>query len=418
VNDATQATGTMGAIHAEGAMPRVTVLAGEADRAAVMARLRAAGWGGVPIERGAINADRSPADVARAVAAHLEWAPPSDALVAVAPPWWLGVAAQARDAATDPAPRRWMVCPVPDPIARRGRDDVHTMAALDALTRASADWVAPVDGPAGLAHLLEHHSAGRLSAMPNTARDLLRRAEAATTTLGVVLVHHDRPVWVNAALASLACQTRPADRLVVVDAASTRPEARAALAESVARHGGDATPILWRRDPSLGAARMAGADALNTDWVLFMDDDNIAPPEALATFARAATTGGAEIWTCWAALFAGETPPDRTEHADAWYRPLGPVPGLMGRRNDLGDANMLVGRRTFLALGGFDPDPTVGAEDWDFLVRAWIAGTGQRVIPRPLVWKRLSPGSMSRTMDQDRARRRVLRLLRAAGCPV
>ncbi|WP_176793521.1 glycosyltransferase family 2 protein [Rhodospira trueperi] len=357
------------------------------------------------------------AETARLVAERLHRLAPVDALLAVGPPWWLGIAARIRAAALDPDPPRWLVCPEADPVARDGRDDAHILADLDALARAEADWI----GRPG-ALLADVRTARDLTAwlesLSHAARHRRRCADARRVSVGVVLVHHDRPRWLGAALDSLRAQTRPPDQVVVVDAASSCPRARAALDALAAREDAFPMRVLWRAESSLGAARGVGVDALDMDWVLFMDDDNIAPPGAVEDFARAAATESADIWTCWAALFAGEAPPSGGSGADGWYRPLGPVPGLLARGNNLGDANMLVRRAAFRALGGFDPDPTVGAEDWDFLVRAWLAGVRQGVIPRPLVWKRLSPDSMSRTMDHDRARTRVVGRLRAGGLPV
>jgi GT2 family glycosyltransferase len=205
-----------------------------------------------------------------------------------------------------------------------------------------------------------------------------------------------------------------------VDAASTDPAARArAQALAVALRPEPAV-FLRRTEASLGAARSAGVDRIGTDWVLFLDDDNALADDAVAVFAQAAATGRAAVWTAWAILFEGHGPPAGTpaDAADAsLYAPLGPVPGLMGRSNCLGDAGLLVARETYQALGGFDPDPHTGAEDWDFLVRAWLAEVPQRVIPRALLWKRLSADSMSATMDRVRAAGRVRARLRAAGLP-
>lgn len=168
---------------------------------------------------------------------------------------------------------------------------------------------------------------------------------------------------------------------------------------------------------------MAGVQALResraaaSDWVLFMDDDNALVPDALHVFAGAAATGAADIWTCWASLFCGPDPASATD--TTLYAPLGPVPALLGGDdNQLGDATLLIRVAAFMALGGFDPDPTTGAEDWDLLVRAWLEGVPQRVIPRPLLHKRLSSTSMSATMDRTRAAARVRGRLRARGLPV
>ncbi len=348
-------------------------------------------------------------------------------VVAVGAPWWLGIAAQARAAALDPWPGRWLIWPSTDDTLdpRTPPSWVHEAAALDRLARTSASWIAP-PGPAGDATLPDAADPDRrawirwLDTLPHPARDLAARAQARARriTLGVVLVHRDRPTLAAAALESLAAQTRRPDALAVVDAASTDPATVAAVRARLAAIHPTRARLIERDSPSLGAARRAGAEAVTTDWLLFLDDDNRLPPEALATFARAAATGAADIWTCWAALVHGDGPPPADPDPGPVYRPLGPVPGLAGTANVLGDANLLIRRDTFFHLGGFDPDPTTGAEDWDLLVRALLAGIPQAVIPRVLLWKRQAPSGMAATMDHVRARDRVLRHLRAAGLPV
>jgi GT2 family glycosyltransferase len=388
--------------------PLIAVVASGADGLPLVRRCRARGWRVAPI--GPPPDAATPAALARAVAAVLEGVGP-DVVIAAAPPWWLGVAAQARMADTVDRAARWLLIPAPDSPAapaRIARAAALERAALDRMAREAADWIGAPTVPAD-ARLPDADGDG--------PPDVRCGAGRAPVSLGVVLVHRDRPDLAARALASLTAQTRPPDALAVVDAASTDPEAVARLGRTVAGVSACPARMLTRDSASLGAARAAGAAVLGTDWLLFMDDDNMAPPEALATFARAAATGRADIWTCWARLFRGAAPSPAAAAHLPLYAPLGPVPGLMARDNDLGDANLLIRRTAFDALGGFDPDPDTGAEDWDLLVRAWTAGLCQRVIPRVLVWKRETPGSMSATMDRDRARARIVARLRAAGVP-
>ncbi|MBB4265248.1 glycosyltransferase family 2 protein [Roseospira visakhapatnamensis] len=408
----------------------VTLLGSPAESAPLAAALRSRGQAPCrvtppPSTRPWDGARHAPARVAEAVAARLTQ--DERPLVAVVgPPWWLGVAAQARAAALETRPARWLLWPTPDDRLDADAPPAwsHEAAYLDALARASASWIAPPGSPARATLPPEAGSDARafarwLATLPHPAQDRRVQVRAATrpVTLGVVLVHRDRPGPVVAALDSLAGQTRPPDALVVVDAASTDPTARRLLRRRVSAFGAAPSTLIIRDAPSLGAARHAGVQALSTDWVLILDDDNQCPPNALATFTRAAATGAADVWTCWAALFHGDRPPPDPDGGPV-YRPLGPVPGLAGRANILGDANLMIRRDAFFRLSGFDPDPATGAEDWDLLVRALLAGVPQAVIPRVLLWKRHAPNGIGATMDPDRARARVLGRLRAARIPV
>ncbi|MBB4312778.1 glycosyltransferase family 2 protein [Roseospira marina] len=398
---------------------RVCVVAHTPDRLPLVQRLRNRGW---PVVTVAPDATGPVDHHARSVWRQLRAETP-DLVIALGPPWWLGRAAQARDAAIETPPARWILMPAPDretlPSTANPAEnhaDGATRALLDRLARASADWIGPPTPPDAVVLPGERMGdlPGWLSALPS-ARPPPGRDRP---TIGLVLVHHDRPRLVTRALRSIDSQTRPPDALAVVDAASRDPAARAALRNAVQALQTGPVRLRYQTSASLGAARWAGAQALDTRWLLFLDDDNVLPPAALATFATAAATNRAAIWTSWAALFTGEPPETAipTEPA-ALYAPLGPMPGRIDQENALGDAGLLIRRTTFDALGGFDPDPATGAEDWDLLARAWIAGHEQRVIPSVLLHKRLSKASMSATMDRARARARVTGRLRHAGVP-
>jgi len=118
-------------------------------------------------------------------------------------------------------------------------------------------------------------------------RDRAGNARSDETTsvpmVSVVVVHYNRPQLLEQALRSVANQTHPAARLevVLVDDGSTTPEAVAYLDRL------EAEGSWWRergwlvlRQPNryLGAARNAGWRAARGEWVLFMDDDNVAMP--------------------------------------------------------------------------------------------------------------------------------------------
>lgn len=356
------------------------------------------------------------------------------AVLAVAPPWWLTIALQQRALALAPGPPpRWILwCPESTGPHRKesvDRNRMHGCAWMEERARSLADAVlsVPSAADAGVPHAAAGGAAGWLESLPNGGEAAWQRARTvARPWIGVVVVHHDRPALLAQALTSLKRQTCPPDAVVVVDAATpdraVRAQARALVAS--VRY----PPVRWvqGRTPSLGAARNIGVGALiqagapADGWVLFMDDDNVAPSHALAVFGRAAAVGDADAWTCWAALFDGEAPPPPGADPERapLYAPPGPVPALLGGpANPAGDANMLIRLSAFRRLGGFDPDAAVAGEDWDLLVRAAVLQLRQSVVPQALVWKRRTPGSMSARMPWGPARVRVRAALRAAGVP-
>ena len=93
------------------------------------------------------------------------------------------------------------------------------------------------------------------------------RRESTGPTIGIVIPTHNRPESTVEAIRSVIGQLLDGDRLVVVDNGSTdsTPEwARAAGAE-----------VIFETQRGPGAARNAGVAHLDTDWVTFLDSDDL-----------------------------------------------------------------------------------------------------------------------------------------------
>lgn len=103
--------------------------------------------------------------------------------------------------------------------------------------------------------------------------------------VAAVMVAYNRAELLREALTALGAQTKPVDRVIVVDNASTDGSTQVA-AEMVARFGGAARLIaLTENTGGAGgfATGIAAAVADPTiDWVWVMDDDTIPTPTALA----------------------------------------------------------------------------------------------------------------------------------------
>jgi GT2 family glycosyltransferase/glycosyltransferase involved in cell wall biosynthesis len=239
------------------------------------------------------------------------------------------------------------------------------------------------------------------------ARPALSMDRSRWPRVSVCITHHNRPRLLEAALASVRDQQYPDLEVVLVDDGSTQPEAIASLA----RLEPDFQDRGWRiiRQPNryLGAARNAAVAAASGDFVLFMDDDNLAAPGEIETFVRAAVGGGADILTCFLDVFQGDAPTDRTR-VHVWPFLGGALaPGLL--RNVFGDANALVRRDALARLGGFTEEFGVGCEDWEFFARATLEGLRVEVVPEPLVHYRQSPQGMLHSTSQRANRMRALR---------
>ena len=210
----------------------------------------------------------------------------------------------------------------------------------------------------------------------------------------VCLTHYERPAMLASALASLRQQTYDDFDVVLIDDGSTSEEARNYLDSLRAGFEQRGWQLIRQENAYLGAARNAAARHARGEYLLFMDDDNIAKPDELAVFARAAARTGADVLTTVSDVFQGdaETPvPSVSRHL--WI-PLGSAPSLGVFRNAFGDANALVRKATFERVGGFTEDYGIGHEDWEFFARAVLSGARLMLIPEPLFWYRVGLQSM------------------------
>jgi GT2 family glycosyltransferase len=211
------------------------------------------------------------------------------------------------------------------------------------------------------------------------------------------------------ALESLRRQDYPHFEVVLVDDGSTLPEAltRLDLLEPEFRERG--WKVIRQDNRYLGAARNTAARAAAGDYLLFMDDDNIAKPHELSTLVRIAERTGADVVTTLMDFFT---------HIGANGEPLLESRWLFSgvnslavavARNCFGDANALVRRAAFDAVGGFTEDHGVTHEDWEFFVRIVLHGLKLELVPEALFWYRLDPRSMIRTTPHVANYRRHLR---------
>lgn len=137
------------------------------------------------------------------------------------------------------------------------------------------------------------------------------------------------------------------------------------------------------REPTRGpgAARNAAMRSAATDWVVFLDDDCAAPPGWLALIAgRLAEWGAAHIGVAGGVVVE----PERRGVLYGFMRDLNYMHSAdlmkvrVGGIPSLGGANLVVHRRCWTDVGGFD-ESLVSTEDFDFLLRAnragWAVGT-------------------------------------------
>ncbi len=126
-----------------------------------------------------------------------------------------------------------------------------------------------------------------------------------------VVTHYNRGQFLLQAVSSLLAQSHGNIEVIVVDDGSTCQESIEILGGLEAEHAGNCRE--GRRDSDgdgpcvrvervannyLGAARNVGLAAASGAFVLFMDDDNYAKPDEVASFLKAMLRTGADIAVC------------------------------------------------------------------------------------------------------------------------
>jgi glycosyltransferase involved in cell wall biosynthesis len=213
--------------------------------------------------------------------------------------------------------------------------------------------------------------------------------------VSVVVPTRNRQALLLRTLASVLAQEGVEVAVVVVDEASTdgTEDALASLAEpriSVVRH---------EAPRGVAAARNAGLEQVATDWVAFVDDDDVWAPDKLASQLEALAARPECDWSCTGAvvvdgtlkIVGAEAVPAGTRLVERLLT-YNAIPG--------GGSSVVVRTEAVRALGGFDPELRVVA-DWDLWIRL-ARHSPLAAVDRPLVAYLRHPGSMSRQLEEIR----------------
>lgn len=246
-------------------------------------------------------------------------------------------------------------------------------------------------------------------------RNGARAADAPPSLPRVVLgiTHYERPEKLLDAVVSAMRQTYANLRIVVVDDGSPRPETQQALdkiAVMLERAGG---MLIRRENGYLGAARNSIAAATESDYLCFLDDDDIAFPTLIEQLVAAAMRTDADIVNCInrympeSRRIEAWPDPQRFEQKVSYVPTGGPL-SLAALENCLGSATSLIRRSTFDAIGGYTEIHGVGHEDYEFYVRALQHGARIEISPQVLYLYEVDRPSMIGSTSAIRNTRRVV----------
>lgn len=217
------------------------------------------------------------------------------------------------------------------------------------------------------------------------------------SSYSVVMTAYNEEEWIAEAIASVLAQTHRDLTLIVVDDGSTD-----ATVEEVRRFEADSRLRLIRQqNAGLSAARNTGIAAAETEWVAFLDSDDLWMPEYLervdAAVAGRPDAGFAYV-DAWRldvnGLFFRASAMERQNPPDDPPVDPGEFLRLLIERGNFIFVSATVRRKVFDELGGFDTDLT-SVEDLDMWIRTLTAGYGAVGTGERLAVKRDRPTSMS-----------------------
>lgn len=207
--------------------------------------------------------------------------------------------------------------------------------------------------------------------------------------VSVCITHKNRPQFLKQAISSILAQTYENFELVLIDDGSDDEEARILLSELCTRfRERDWKIFIQKNSEGPGACRNLAAELARGDYLLLMDDDNIAKPEEIATLISVAQKTGADIVTCGFDRFTGKIPDPFSEGTAGRFIGIGDDLNQAVSLNVFGDTNSLYRRQAFLDLGGHSIERGVAYEDYDLFLRAVLKGYRLEACPEALFWYR------------------------------
>jgi glycosyltransferase involved in cell wall biosynthesis len=224
-----------------------------------------------------------------------------------------------------------------------------------------------------------------------------------TPLVSLILVHHNRHRLLEISLQSCLEQDYPNLEIILVDDGSTEPESLAYLDDLERTNRQDPRlRILRCENRYLGAARNAGVKVASGEYVVFLDDDNIALPNMVSRYVAAVLHSGADAVSGAMRYFYEQ---DGRPNIKASNNPIYVFWGGRQRysamlTNHLGDATGIYRKEIVIKAGGFHENFGVTHEDWKMY--ADIERLGGRIvtIPDMMYWYRVTSGSMIKSTKQ------------------
>jgi len=219
----------------------------------------------------------------------------------------------------------------------------------------------------------------------------LERGTSGSPALTVCIPHRNHGRLLPEAFSSLERQTIDDFDVVVVDDGSDCPESRASFDRMEARYSPRGWRFLRQQHRGPGAARNRAARHARSEYLAFLDSDDLALPRFVECMLEAAHYSGDDLLV----------PSARRAHAEgAEFVCRPPGPGLLEiLLPEARGSTCLVRRSVFEVVGGFPEQLIAAGEGAAFLARVTMAGHAWDVIPEALYVSRETPGGFASSAE-------------------
>jgi len=245
----------------------------------------------------------------------------------------------------------------------------------------------------------------------NFHSEMIRRGrslekDAVKPTVCVCIPYFNKARYFPELLACLENQTVSDFGVVAVDDGSNDTPAIQVFDEMARKFEPKGWIFLRQENAFVDAARNRAAENAESEYLFFIDADELIPPHAIERMLEAAVLSGADCLVSASLLFSGDEPPYTTV---AKYMPIGAnlVAGLI-EPIIFGGPMILIKRSVFDAIGGYREERGAAHEDWELHARLAMHGYDTDVLPEYLHQYRQLPDGLAKTSDGFLAKRRII----------
>jgi O-antigen biosynthesis protein len=225
------------------------------------------------------------------------------------------------------------------------------------------------------------------------------RLDEQTPLVSVCIPYYNCGDYLPDLLFSLERQTYKNFEVVVVNDGSTQMKSCQIFEAMQVQYADYGWTFLSKSNGGLGNARNFGARHAKGQYLVFVDADNAAEPDMLERMVKGITNSDADCLTSYFRAFDNDHGPFSQLYTYA-YTPAGNCTEAGIYENVFGDANIVIKRSIYEALGGFKESQTHTWEDWEFLGRLSLLQYDLDVIPEFLFLYRHRSDSLTRTTSR------------------